>query len=327
MKRSRSGGPATFVVQSQPTDLFRHMEDAPAIVQFETICGCNANCTFCSYGHMKRPKGLMDEKLIESIIRQAEGAKSLIPFLIGEPLLDKRMRSILTLCKQTQPSMSTILYSNMALCDAQTAEWLVHDQTLDQICPSFYGPTPEIYRKLQPPLDFHSVRQNIIHLLRVRQGAGKPRPRVEMQFILMDATAGLYEQFSRYWSTLADGVAVVNYDTWHGLKPSRLPMGYRRYPPGPIPCSRLWDSFNVHYDGTVVACCIDLEGEEKIGYMPKQTLQEIWHGLPLQRLRSLHLAGRQNEIPLCRNCTSMASNPNWWIRFWAEALYGAKPNS
>ncbi|MDP3486950.1 MAG: SPASM domain-containing protein [Bacillota bacterium] len=322
MKKARNGQQATLVVHSQPTNLFRNMETSPAIVQFETICGCNANCTFCSYGQMTRPKGLMDYELIEGIIRQAERAESLIPFLIGEPFLDQRMRDILALCKKTHPSAATILYSNMALCDAKTAEWLVHDQTLDRLCPSFYGPTPEIYRALQPPLDFHQVRQNIIHLLRLRQAMGKRRPRVEMQYILMDKTAGLLDQFKKYWSVIADGVAVVNHDTWHGLKADQSPAGFRRYPPGPIPCSRLWDSFNVHYDGTVVACCIDLEEEEVIGRMPRQTLKEVWHGKPLQRLRSLHLAGRQNEIPLCRNCTSWSSNPSWWINFWTQALYG-----
>ena len=94
MKKPRQGQQTTLVINSQPTNLFRHMEAAPAIVQFETICGCNANCTFCSYGQMKRSKGLMDGNLIESIIQQAKGAHSLIPFLIGEPFLDQRMREI-----------------------------------------------------------------------------------------------------------------------------------------------------------------------------------------------------------------------------------------
>lgn len=322
MKRPRKGQQATLVINSQPTNLLRNMEAAPTIVQFETICGCNARCTFCSYGQMKRPRGRMDDSLIDAVIQQGEGAHSLIPFLIGEPFLDQRMRDILALCKKTHPNAATVLYSNMSLCDTNTAEWLVQDQTLDQLCPSFYGPTPEIYRALQPPLDFHQVRQNIIHLLRLKCLAGLKLPRVEMQYILMDQTAGLLDQFGKYWGVLADSVSVVNYDTWHGLRPDRSPAGSRRYPLGPIPCSRLWDSFNVHYDGTVVACCIDFEEEEVIGRMPRQALKEIWHGKALQRLRTLHLAGRQNEIPLCRNCTSWASNPSWWVKFWTQALYG-----
>lgn len=312
----------TLEVKTAPARVFQCLEKTPRIVQFETICGCNARCTFCSFPQMKRPHGQMDFELIKTIIIQAKGAKSLIPFLVGEPFLDKRMRDILALCKRLQPTATTVLYSNMALCSAETAQWLVLDQTLDRLCPSFYGPTPYVYRELQPPLNFHEVRKNILRLLRLRHASGKVRPMVDMQYILMDKTVPYLGQFKKYWGVLADAVSTVNYDTWHGIKPNESVLSHNRTK-DPIPCSRLWESFNVHYDGTVVACCIDLEAEEVIGRMPQQTLQEIWQGKPLQRLRAMHLAGRQGEIPLCRNCTAWSTGPEWWVRFWSEALYGS----
>ncbi len=295
-------------------------EAQPQVVQFETICGCNARCVFCCYPSLRRSRGKMDWALIERIITQAGGAQTLIPFLLGEPLLDDRMRDVLALCKATQPKAKTVLYSNMSRCDQAAIEWIVQDQNLDIICPSFYGPTPETYRELQPPLDFHQVRSNIIRLIAERRRLQVPKPRVQMNYILTDLTRPHLKRFVDYWRPLADTVEVVYHDTWHGEQPERDSM--KVLPPGPIPCSRLWESLNIHQDGTAVACCIDHEQQEKIGRLPEQSLLEIWHGEPLARLRRLHLAGRHAEIPLCRDCTSWLSNPAWWTGFWIRAWYG-----
>lgn len=322
MKRPPRQQNINLTVKEEQLCLFRDLEQAPEIIQFESICGCNARCSFCAYPKMKRAGGLMPWPMIEQIVQQAKGAKSLIPFLLGEPLLDKRLREILALCKREQPQAATVLYSNMSLCDQETAAWLVADQTLDKIGPSFYGPNPYIYRQMQPPLDFHTVRRNIIHLVKERQAQGKRLPVVDMQYIITETTAPHAAQFLKYWKSIADDVSMVYFDTWHGLVPDQSPPDQAQRPPGPIPCSRLWDSLNIHHDGTVVACCIDLEEEAVIGHFPAQSLQEIWHGQPLRVLRRLHLAGQQDKIPLCRNCTSWKSNPKWWVDFWSRALYG-----
>lgn len=314
-----------LLVKQEQQCLFPHLEQAPQIVQFESISGCNADCSFCAYPGMKRPKGLMPLPLLEQVVRQSSHARSLIPFLLGEPFLDGRLREILSLCKRLQPAAMTVIYSNMSLCDQETAAWLVSDQTLDVLCPSFYGPTPDIYRQLQPPLDFHIVRQNILHLLRERQLRGKQKPLVAMQYLLTEQTAPYAAQFQRYWQAVADQVSFVRFDTWHGLKPDQSPPDLPNYPPGPIPCSRLWDSLNMHHDGTVVACCVDLEAEAVIGHFPEQSLQEIWHGQPLRALRRLHLAGQQGSVSPCRDCTSWRSNPQWWVDFWAKSWYGVNP--
>lgn len=313
-----------LLVKHEQQCLFGHLEQAPEIVQFESICGCNANCSFCAYPKMQRAKGLMPMAMIEQIVQQAKGVRSLLPFLLGEPFLDSRLRDILALCKRLQPQAATVLYSNMSLCDQEAATWLVADQTLDQLSPCFYGPTPFIYRQLQPPLDFHSVRQNIIHLIKERQLQGRRKPVVNMQYILTETTAPYAAQFQKYWGAVADKVSLVRFDTWHGLQPDQSPPSLPEYPPGPIPCSRLWDGMSIHHDGTAVACCIDLEQEAVIGQFPEQSLAEIWHGSALRVLRRLHLAGQQDQIPLCRNCTAWRSNPQWWVDFWSHTLYGVQ---
>lgn len=322
MKRPPRQQQLNLTVKEEQLPLFQQMEATPRIVQFESICGCNANCSFCPYPTMRRPRGQMAWPMIEQIIAQSDGATSLIPFLLGEPLLDPRLRQILALCKQQQPQAATVLYSNMSRCDHDVASWLVQDQTVNRICPSFYGPNPLVYRQLQPPLDYHTVRRNIIHLAKLRQAAGQRYPIIDMQYILMDLTEPHFAQFRDYWQAIVDQVSPVNFDTWHGLVADRSVRPAGPPLPGPIPCSRLWEGINIHHDGTAVACCIDLEQQAVIGHFPQQSLAEIWHGQPLRILRRLHLAGQQARIPLCRDCTSWRSGPPWWVKFWTQALYG-----
>ncbi|MBN1433985.1 SPASM domain-containing protein [Candidatus Fermentibacterales bacterium] len=71
----------------------------------------------------------------------------------------------------------------------------------------------------------------------------------------------------------------------------------------PRPCSHLWSSMTVCWDGKVVPCCRDLNAELIVGDLNRQTIEEVWRGETLTRLRRLHAQGRHREIDLCEPCS------------------------
>ena len=68
-------------------------------------------------------------------------------------------------------------------------------------------------------------------------------------------------------------------------------------------CPQLFQRVFVSSTGDVMMCNSDEYGEEIIGNAMFQTVHEIWHGEPLNRIREAH--GRQDgfkEISICRKC-------------------------
>lgn len=67
------------------------------IIQIQTLSGCNYSCSFCPIGKTDLPSGRMSLELYEHILGQLGDFAGVIhPYLMNEPLLDKR---IVQLCK------------------------------------------------------------------------------------------------------------------------------------------------------------------------------------------------------------------------------------
>jgi radical SAM protein with 4Fe4S-binding SPASM domain len=87
-----------------------------------------------------------------------------------------------------------------------------------------------------------------------------------------------------------------------GLAPEAKP-GHGKDAKARKPCFLLWRFLVVHYDGTVVPCCMDFTQAMPIGNIMERPLKELWNGKTLRKLRELHIQGRYDEIPLCRDCS------------------------
>ncbi|MCL4235959.1 MAG: SPASM domain-containing protein, partial [Deltaproteobacteria bacterium] len=57
----------------------------------------------------------------------------------------------------------------------------------------------------------------------------------------------------------------------------------------------------VRVDGRAHACCHHFDAPP-VGDLRTHSLDEVWNGAPMRRLRRLHATGRVDEIPACRAC-------------------------
>jgi hypothetical protein len=46
-----------------------------------------------------------------------------------------------------------------------------------------------------------------------------------------------------------------------------------------------------------------------VGHIGRQSLDQIWNGAELQRMRSLHVGGRAGEIGICSRCCTTIPHP------------------
>ncbi|MBI3293002.1 MAG: SPASM domain-containing protein [Elusimicrobia bacterium] len=70
-------------------------------------------------------------------------------------------------------------------------------------------------------------------------------------------------------------------------------------------CGLFWYGINVNAAGAVSPCCIDNEFALEIGNVKQASLQEIYQGEAMQRLRLAHIKGDFRDIPLCQQCTAI----------------------
>ncbi|QOR36416.1 SPASM domain-containing protein [Clostridium sp. 'deep sea'] len=291
------------------------LEKRPQTVQFETHSYCNASCEFCCHSIMTREKGKMSNELIENILKQCNEVNTLIPFLMGEPFMDKRIINIIKKCKELQPQSSVILHSNMSLCTNEHIKEILDNNLVDEIHISFYGINEQQYKQLQG-LDYYQVVERIIHFVNERNKRGLTKPLIVCDYILMHELMPLLQQFEKFWRVIVDDVRTVSYDDWHGNQPDRgneyHPIRLQR-----IPCYKLWQILNVHWNGEVPLCCMDYNANIVLGDLTKQSLQEVWQGEKLKQIREIHINQEYSKLPMCKHCNSWkCNNPSWWNAMW-----------
>src|SRR5512140_2797310 len=78
-----------------PERLFREsiqvLEDRPWNLHIETTNACNADCVFCGYQTMERPKKIMTMEVYEAALSQyidLGGGDLLLEVVVGDPILD-----------------------------------------------------------------------------------------------------------------------------------------------------------------------------------------------------------------------------------------------
>ncbi|MCK5328303.1 MAG: SPASM domain-containing protein [Candidatus Latescibacteria bacterium] len=67
-------------------------------------------------------------------------------------------------------------------------------------------------------------------------------------------------------------------------------------------CRRLWFSTVINWDGSVVPCCFDKDGDFVMGNLLQESLEHIWRGRRYRAFRNAVLRNRVG-IAMCRNCT------------------------
>jgi radical SAM protein with 4Fe4S-binding SPASM domain len=136
----------------------------------------------------------------------------------------------------------------------------------------------------------------------------RAKTQVVVQMVRMQRNAGEVEDFIRFWSAIpgVDQVRIKEDET-NLLQPE----GGHASEDWKHPCHYLWRGpVYVKQNGDVYPCCQSymLDGQP-IGNVGSEPLAEIWNSEEMQRLRTLHVAGRADEIDMCSRCRTTIPHP------------------
>ncbi len=68
------------------------------------------------------------------------------------------------------------------------------------------------------------------------------------------------------------------------------------------PCNQIWHQLIITSQGVIVPCCRDQMLQLALGNIEDNSLCEVLKGERLKELRLLHAQGRQESLPICKDC-------------------------
>jgi len=334
-----------------------------AAVFIEPTNLCNLACIMCNHGDnsFERPLGVMKFKDFRRLIDEVGTRKfniwELSPFWMGEPFIHPQINDFIDYISNIRRIPGTIqhfnIHTNGNVLSDEHIECIIKSE-LDSILFSIDAANEDTYRKIRVNGELSIVTENIEKLLKARNSAGRKRPAVIMQFILMDENIGEIKDFVDMGKKLGIERVIyagrkednilglpqdpnllfpqIDYDLIFikALEPNALtkdqthreiittvPEGMKRRP-----CGSLWRMFSVAWDGQATACCRDDQVKMPVGNVLEHGLENVWYGEKLKELRLAHIKGEFEKAPKCVDCVNWVKYPmtNSEITEWLESV-------
>jgi MoaA/NifB/PqqE/SkfB family radical SAM enzyme len=274
----------------------------PEIVQIESTNLCNAKCVFCPRDDMARQQGIMDMALFQKVADEcaALGIGHIRMHNYGEAFMDRQLVEKVRYAKRLGiPEVGLI--SNGSLITEAAARGMV-DAGLDAINISVDAAGKEVFERTRLGLNYDKVIANVERLIRIRDEAGRRRPKLILSFVRQDNSTE-EQSFIAHWRTKADKIHITDLHNWAGTLNHESDVNF--------PCYRPWLTFTVLWDGRVSLCCADFDGREILGDLRTSTIREIWNSGPYLRARRAHLD--HGGPAVCQSCDLPKKDSPLWI--------------
>lgn len=262
----------------------------PVTAIFEATNECDLACITCSVNRgMKRKKGFMDFDLYRRVLAVNQNLASVQLYNWGEPLLHPKLIEMIKYAKSR--NLTVRIVTNGTNLNERKAQALL-GANLDCLCISVDGATEKTYLKIRN-FDYKKIENNIKNFVKLRNDL-KKNTFVEVSMVVFEDTESEVEAFRRKWSKIVDRVQAQPRMTYSSHQRTKK-------------CFEAWrGNLIILWDGKVVPCCVDAEGELQVGDVKrKASLSKILNSDTMIRLRQQHLS---KKFPrLCSICSEYES--------------------
>jgi len=273
----------------------------PSLYWIDITRKCNLRCIMCPQSRgLKRRTEMMSMALFRRIIDDVCENRPLIKlYLSGEPLLHEQLFDMIDYA--AVKGCRTMVHTNATVLTETVAKRILAS-SLAFLSFSFDGCTSQVYEKLRPPAKFKRVRSNIRRYLELRNRNGNRGPHTTIEIIRMRETEPFIDRFISAWSNSGiDDIHVADYMMWHDTVDDRRVetvadgAGYN-------PCAAPFQHGCILADGTVVPCCLDVDGQMPLGNVTESSFRDVWRNNDYRQLRLQMLTGSVPAGSICDNC-------------------------
>lgn len=291
-----------YIINRYKYDIFpqlKELDDYPPSVQIEITSICNFRCVFCyqtdkifhkkSNGFM----GHMNLDLFKKIIDEIEGKVHFLTLASrGEPLICKDFNKMIEYTKDKFLGIKINTNASMLTEDKCKA---ILENNISTLVISADAADEKNYSKLRVNGDLNKIVENL-KMFNIIKKKSYPNSKLitRVSGVKFDEKQS-YDQMKKFWGTMVDQVAFVNYLPWENAyeqQPNKINT----------PCSDLWRRMFIWWDGSVNPCDVDYKSSLKISNVNVNTIKEIWNSENYQNLRKKHLNHQRQSISICSRC-------------------------
>lgn len=239
----------------------------------------------------------MDEFIV-ALDALGPNCEHVLPFAGGEPLLHPDIATMVATC--TARGLRTEIATNATLLSGRISRDLI-EAGLSTLVISLDAAKAATYERIRRGADYERTCANIMRFLKVKQRL-HAQTWVIIQMVDLPENRGEGSQMRRRWRRVR-GVDTVRIkaDEVHTELTKERDFGR----PSSRPCHFPWlGPLLIRYDGSVYPCCHAWR-DEPVGHVSRHSLQEIWNGDAMAKLRLAHLEGHGGDYPSCRECQAV----------------------
>ncbi|MFH1156949.1 MAG: radical SAM/SPASM domain-containing protein [Pseudomonadota bacterium] len=278
----------------------------PHLHQVEPTNACPYRCVMCPRGsRMTRKIGYMEMPVFCRIMDEVssypspERGRKIELFHFGESLLHPdivRMNAY-----AAAKGLNTVLSVNALELTPGLSAGLT-DGGAGTILVSLDGDTPESFERIRGRrIDYDQAVRNVLSLSEHIRTTGAATV-LEVRMILLKQNSDRVESFRAFWQERGVNVRIREFFPWGETDLACLGE-YDKYPPF-MPCPFSWQYLVVQWNGDVVVCCRDYNGQTVMGNVMETSLKEIWNNKNYARFRENMVNGTYDNT-ICPECMAL----------------------
>lgn len=292
-------------------DVLTKISDKPIHMGFEVTNICNANCVFCGYQYLTRPKAILPMDLYKRAIDEfdAFGGRS-IGFnpIVGDPLIDPYIIERIKYARSKKNIRRIGLFTNGILVNKIGSQAIIASG-INEITISIGGLDPETYFRVFRVNQWNSVYKGVLNLLKENELCDNEvnvciALRSDIP-IWKSLKTPAYKELKRYKFDLEFNIR--HFDSWSArIKQEHLSgtMLLKNSPKKSEPCSILYRVPKILSNGDMTLCgCRDLNGDSELvlGNIKDKSILEMWHDQRVENIKKGFYIQRYPKI--CNDCS------------------------
>lgn len=288
----------------------------PVHLTIEPTNICNLRCPVCETGAgiLNRQKGSMSLDNFKMIIDKLGGhVNTLFFYYMGEPFLNKNAYEMISYAAQKGIFVSTC--TNGHFVDAKA----IIESGIGEVSFQIGGITQETHEIYRVRGDLRKTLDNLAATIEEKRRHPQSRTKIIAGFIVMKHNEHEVGDFLKLAQEIGADDAHVYNPCVRTLEQGRqfLPQNDKYWDydrkafdegilrPSLVPhnhCEWLYYSTTIQWNGDVVPCCRDAQGEYIMGNIFEQDFYEIWNGEKFREFRR-KVNSDQANLRLCRLCS------------------------
>jgi len=288
----------------------------PPILTIEPTNLCNLRCPLCTTGNgeMERVRGHMNLETFKNILdKMGKDIFFLLLYHQGEPYLNNDFLEFVRLSKAQNIYCTTS--SNGHYFDDANIRTTI-ESGLDSMIVSIDGVTQESFEKYRVKGDLQKVIDGSRRFMEIKKELDIKTPLIAWQFLVMKHNEHEIPAIKKLAKEVGvDRLLIKNIEVRSEEEAKNwLPTDdkYRRYDfdgqnlqvknNEKESCPRPWLSTLINWDGSMVPCCFDKNGQYEMGNINEvDHLDVLWQGNDFKNFRK-KLSTDRKSIDMCRNC-------------------------